>query len=85
MSSSAADENNFEKARSHGRAAMWVNISGIICSVMSAIICVILFFTVPYVFLGGMAGALQNAANNVVINDLEDVANQAVTDNYGFY
>ena len=45
-SSSAADDNDMEKARSLGRCAMWVNVTGILVTVVLIIVFVALWFTV---------------------------------------
>ena len=48
MSQSAADHNDLEEARRMGRVSLWLNVAGIIISVIAAIIGLIIYF----VFLG---------------------------------
>jgi len=45
-SKSAADEQNIDQARSYGRASLWVSISGILLTLLLALILVVLYLTV---------------------------------------
>ena len=44
-SQNAADENDMNTARSRGRAALYVNVAGISCSVVTVIIVVVISLT----------------------------------------
>ena len=44
LSSSAADNNNMEEARTYAKVAMWVNILGIITTYFGAAIGLCIFF-----------------------------------------
>ena len=40
---SAADDNNMEEARKYGKAAMWVNVAGIILTIIGIVIGIIIY------------------------------------------
>jgi len=58
-SKSAADDNDFETARSRGIAAKWVSVAGIILTLLIIIILVILYFTAFHLLMG-QAKSLQD-------------------------
>ena len=69
-SSSAADDNNMEEARKYAKAAMWVNVAGIILSAIGVIIGIIVYF------------AMVNAAVNDVHHTYDNLNENYLNDNY---
>ena len=43
LSSSAADNNDMEQARKMGRVSLWINVAGIIVSVILGIVVVVIY------------------------------------------
>ncbi|OAF69790.1 hypothetical protein A3Q56_02449 [Intoshia linei] len=68
MSSSAADENNIEDAKSKGKISMYISIVGIVISIVVAIILIVYFVYVTTMFVGNIGNLTETAMSDLYNN-----------------
>ena len=78
-SKNASDEYDFDTARKRGREAMWVNVAGIICSIVTGIIIIIIVFTTTLIIASEIEDNIEDWENNNITVVLEGLTTSKPT------